>query len=65
MIAAGSVVTKDVPPHALMVGIPARIKGWVTTSGALLGITVETGMNGGTFICDDTGERVTLEGYDG
>ncbi|MCD6233443.1 MAG: N-acetyltransferase [Candidatus Neomarinimicrobiota bacterium] len=28
-IGAGSVITKDVPDHALMVGIPARRIGWV------------------------------------
>lgn len=33
LVAAGSVVTKDVAPHALMVGVPARRIGWVATSG--------------------------------
>ena len=60
MIAAGSVVTKDVPPHALMVGAPARIRGWVTKSGEKLDIDVETGLRGGTFVCKKTGESVTL-----
>lgn len=36
MIAAGSVVTKDVPPHALMKGNPARVSGWVCFCGAKL-----------------------------
>lgn len=35
-IAAGSVVTKDVLPHALMMGNPARQKGWVSHSGEIL-----------------------------
>ena len=33
MIGSGSVVTKDVPPYALVVGNPARIIGWVDAAG--------------------------------
>jgi len=36
LIGAGAVVTRDVPPHALMVGSPAHQVGWVSHSGARL-----------------------------
>ena len=35
MIAAGAVVTKDVPPYALMVGVPAKQVGWVNEKGEI------------------------------
>ena len=35
-IAAGAVVTKDVPPHALMAGVPAKQIGWVCECGQIL-----------------------------
>jgi len=37
LIGAGAVVTKDVKPHAVMVGNPARQIGWVSHAGERLG----------------------------
>ena len=48
MIAAGAVVTKDVPAHALVAGVPARRIGWVSHAGERLGADL---------ICPRTGRR--------
>ena len=37
MIAAGAVVTANVPKFALMMGVPARHAGWVSKAGEVLG----------------------------
>ena len=36
MVGAGAVVTSSVPPHALVVGVPARTVGWVCRCGERL-----------------------------
>lgn len=35
-VAAGAVVAKDVPDYALMIGVPARQKGWMSRHGHIL-----------------------------
>ncbi len=37
MVGMGAVVTRDVVPHALMIGAPARVAGWVCVCGTPLG----------------------------
>ncbi|MGW2819690.1 acyltransferase [Streptomyces sp. NPDC001443] len=54
MIAAGAVVTKDVPDFALVVGVPARQVGWVGRAGVkLVGHATEAGL----WECPQTGAR--------
>ncbi|WP_372594180.1 acyltransferase [Actinotalea sp.] len=51
LVAAGSVVTKDVPDFALVAGVPATRRGWVGRAGAPL---VED--EPGRWRCETTGE---------
>lgn len=51
LVAAGAVVTKDVPAYALVVGVPARRVGWVGRAGRPL-VHVD-----GEWTCPSTGER--------
>ncbi|MEU1180432.1 acyltransferase [Streptomyces sp. NPDC005820] len=53
MVAAGAVVTKDVPDFALVVGVPARRVGWVGRAGVKL---VEHAGEAGVWECPRTGE---------
>lgn len=52
MIASGAVVTKDVPAHALMAGVPAKQIGWVCECGMPLKDSLK---------CNECGTEYTLQ----
>jgi len=55
LVAAGAVVTKDVPGYALVAGVPARQIGWVGRAGVRL---IQAG--DGSWRCPRTGEIYAL-----
>ncbi len=60
-IAAGAVVTEDVPDYSLIMGVPGRHKGWVSRHGHPLKNPDEDGV----MICPESGLRYkeTDEGF--
>ena len=57
-VGAGAVVNKDVPPYALMVGVPARQIGWMSEYGEKLDLPL-TGS--AQITCEHTGQKYQLK----
>jgi acetyltransferase-like isoleucine patch superfamily enzyme len=62
MVAAGAVVTKDVPDFGLVVGVPARRIGWVGRAGVRL---VARADEPGVWECPESGALYTEDLVDG
>tara|TARA_R110000851_G_scaffold303218_1_gene460741 strand:+ start:3057 stop:3635 length:579 start_codon:yes stop_codon:yes gene_type:complete len=60
-IGAGAVINKDVKPFALMVGVPAKQIGWMSTYGEQLNIPLKGNIK---ITCPHTGALYQLSGDD-
>lgn len=60
LIAAGAVVTKDVPRHALVAGVPGRVIGWACECGIPLRFPGETDSDEAS--CTECGRRYARRG---
>ena len=56
-VGAGAMVDRDVPAFALMLGIPARLAGWMSRFGERLNLPLD---GDAETECPNTGERYTL-----
>lgn len=61
-VGAGSTVTKDVPAHALVIGVPAAQVGWVSKAGFKLDLPVAVAAAVAEATCPVSGERYRLAG---
>lgn len=58
LVGAGAVVNKDVPPFALMVGVPAKQIGWISKYGEQLSLPLS---GNGQAVCEHTGDKYCLK----
>lgn len=60
-IGAGSVITKNVKPYALMIGVPGKQVGWMSACG----ITLDLPLSGqASAMCPESGVSYCLDGHE-
>ena len=60
-VGAGAVITRDVPPHGLVYGVPARLRGWMCACGVRLDFP-EPGEDEKLAVCRACGASYSKEG---
>lgn len=58
-VGAGAVINRDVPDYAMMVGVPAQQKGWMSEYGKKLDLPLQ---GHAEIICEHTGDTYVLNG---
>ena len=58
-VGAGAVINRNVPPYALMLGVPARQVGWMSEHGERIPLPID---GSGSYVCPHTGSHYELHG---
>ncbi len=61
-VGAASLVTREVPDHGLVFGVPARLEGWMCTCGVRLALETDPEGEQET-VCKDCGRNFTRKGH--
>lgn len=63
-VGAGAVVLSDVPPHAIVVGNPARQVGWMSPHGSRLDFNTPNDQGEHIAVCPESGDKFKLTSGD-